>query len=210
MFFRRNKSSIAAAERDVPLPGRDYPMAVADAHAILGTPMTPPFPDGMEQLVVAMGCFWGPERAFWQTDGVHTTAAGYAGGSTPNPNYAETSSGQTGHAEAVLVVYDPTVVDIQDLFRLFWEQHDPTTPRPAFGFGSNYRSALYTFTDEQLVAAEASRQRYQARLTERGFQKIRTEIGPAGPFYYAEDRHQQYLHKNPRALCPHGFCQVGY
>lgn len=173
--------------------------------------MVPPFPDGMEQLVVGMGCFWGAERFFWQLEGVHTTAVGYAGGYTPNPTYQETCTGQTGHTEAVLIVYDPSVVDLETLFAVFWENHDPTTPnRQGNDMGTQYRSAIYTSSPEQRAAAEASVAAYQAKLTAGGFGEISTEIAEAGTFYYAEDYHQQYLEKNPGGYCNHGFCQVSY
>ena len=172
--------------------------------------MTGPFPDGLEQLIVGMGCFWGVERLFWELDGVYTTAAGYSGGQTPNPTYEETSSGSTGHAETVLVVYDPQLISLQKLLAVFWENHDPTTPHRLTGFSSQYRSALFATTDEQYDAAIASRAHYQHRLSERGYTKIRTEIARAGDFFYAEDYHQQYMHTHPRALCANGFCQVSY
>lgn len=207
MFFRRGTKEPV---EEVPLPNRPNEMVIAEAHAVLGTPMKPPFPEGTEQLIVAMGCFWGPERIYWQLDGVYTTAAGYSGGTTKNATYDDTIEGETGHAESVLIVFEPDKVGLEELLAIFWEQHDPTTPRPSFGFGSNYRSALFTTSPEQHAAALASRDSYQARLTDTGYTKIRTEIAEAGPFYYAEDYHQQYLHKNPKAFCPHGFCQVSY
>ena len=173
--------------------------------------MTPPFPDGMEQIVVGMGCFWGAERFFWKINGVYTTAVGYAGGHTPNPTYEETCSGRTGHTEAVLVVYDPSIVDIDMLFAIFWENHDPTTAnRQGNDVGTQYRSAIYTSTDTQREAALASMAAYQSKLTENGFGEISTEIADAGQFFYAEDYHQQYLEKNPGGYCNHGFCQVSY
>jgi len=209
MFFKqREVQMIAAADA---LPGRSEAVPVAPEHLILGTPMVPPFPDGMEQLVVGMGCFWGAERFFWQLEGVHTTAVGYAGGYTPNPTYQETCTGQTGHTEAVLIVYDPSVVDLETLFAVFWENHDPTTPnRQGNDMGTQYRSAIYTSSPEQRAAAEASVAAYQAKLTAGGFGEISTEIAEAGTFYYAEDYHQQYLEKNPGGYCNHGFCQVSY
>lgn len=193
------------------LPGREEAVQVADSHLVLGNPMLPPFPDGMEQLVVGMGCFWGAERFFWQLEGVYTTAVGYAGGYTPNPTYKETCSGKTGHTEAVLIVYDPKVVDLEKLFGVFWENHDPTTAnRQGNDVGTQYRSAIYTFSDEQMAAAVASRDKYQAKLASTNFGEISTEIAEAGTFYYAEDYHQQYLEKNPGGYCNHGFCQVSY
>ncbi len=209
MFFRRPEPVMITP--DEALPGRAEAIPVADAHVVLGTSMVPPFPDGMDTLVVGMGCFWGAERFFWQMDGVHTTAVGYAGGFTPNPTYEETCTGRTGHTEAVLIVFDPAVVSIDDLFGMFWENHDPTTPnRQGNDVGTQYRSAIYTNSDAQLAAAEASRDRYQAALEGSGFGTISTEIAPAGEFFYAEDYHQQYLHKNPAGYCNHGFCQVSY
>ncbi len=208
MFLRKKTEMIAEADA---LPGRAEAIPVADAHAVLGTPMKGPFPDGMEQLVVGMGCFWGAERFYWQLDGVYTTAAGYAGGFTQNPTYKETCTGKTGHTEAVLVVYDPSVVSLDKLFQIFWENHDPTTAnRQGNDVGTQYRSAIYTSSPEQLTAALASKDQYQAKLTEKGFGQISTEIAEAGEFYYAEDGHQQYLHKNPGGYCNHGFCQVSY
>lgn len=208
MLFRRKIEMIAPEDA---LPGRAEAVPVADAHVVLGTPMVPPFPDGMEQLVLGMGCFWGAERFFWQTEGVYTTAVGYAGGFTPNPTYKETCTGRTGHTEAVLVVFDPSVVSLEKLFAIFWENHDPTTAnRQGNDVGTQYRSAIYTSSDEQLAAALASRDLYQEKLTAKGFETISTEIAAAGEFYYGEDYHQQYLHKNPGGYCNHGFCQVSY
>ena len=196
------------------LPGRDTAMPVAERHVVLGTPLQGPWPDGHEVISFAMGCFWGAERIFWEIPGVHVTAAGYQGGSTPNPTYEETCTGRTGHAEAVLVVYDPARVDLDVLLKAFWENHDPTTPnRQGNDIGTQYRSAIYPTTDAQLAAAEASGSRYQEALSAAGFGEISTEIRPAaeaGPFYYAEDGHQAYLHKNPFGYCNHGFCQVAY
>ena len=207
MFFKRKGSAVEPPAAPV---GRAEPMVIDGRHAVLNTSMVEPFPDGFEKIIVAMGCFWGPENAFAELDGVYTTAAGYAGGTTPNPTYDEVSEGLTGHAESVLVVFDPKVVGLEDLLAKFWEQHDPTTPRGLTGFGSNYRSALFTTTPEQLEVALKSRDRYQARLTDIGYTKIRTEIRPADEFYYAENYHQQYMHKNPKAFCATGFCQVSY
>jgi peptide-methionine (S)-S-oxide reductase len=213
-LFGRDKTTMVNAGDA--LPGRDQPIPVSGTHVVLGTPMQGPWPDGHEVLYVAMGCFWGAERIFWQIDGVHSTAAGYMGGWTKNPTYEETCTAQTGHTEAVQVVYDPAVVDIDELLKAFWENHDPTTPnRQGNDVGTQYRSAIYPTTPEQLAAVQASREKYQAALHERGFGEISTEIRPAsdagdGVFYYAEDYHQQYLHKNPRGYCNHGFCQVAY
>ena len=193
------------------LPGRAEEMPVPDTHAVNGAPLKGPWPEGMDTLVVAMGCFWGAERFFWQMRGVYTTAVGYAGGTTPNPTYRETCTGMTGHTEAVLIVFDPSEVSIDELLAVFWENHDPTQYMgQGNDIGSQYRSAIYTNSDEQRLAAESSRDRYQDKLTEGGFGEITTEIAPAGTFYYAEDYHQQYLHKNPGGYCNHGFCQVSY
>jgi peptide-methionine (S)-S-oxide reductase len=193
------------------LPGRDRAMPVPASHHANGRALTPPFPEGSEQAIFGMGCFWGAERIFWQTDGVITTAAGYAGGYTPNPTYEEVCSGRTGHAEVVLVVYDPERVAYEQLLKAFWENHDPTQAmRQGNDVGTQYRSAIYTTTDAQLATAKESRDRYQQSLTEGGYGEVTTEIAPAGPFYYAEDVHQQYLSKNPWGYCNHGFCQVNY
>ncbi len=209
MLFGRSKTQMV--DRDSALPGRDTPIPVPAKHYVNGNPLKPPFPEGMEQAIFGMGCFWGAERLFWQRGGVFTTAAGYAGGYTPNPTYEETCTARTGHAEVVLVVYDPKVVSYEDLLKIFWENHDPTTPnRQGNDVGTQYRSAVYVFTDEQLATAKASRDRYQEQLKAAGFGDIVTEIAEAGEFYYAEDYHQQYLAKNPRGYCNHGFCQVAY
>ena len=193
------------------LPGRETPVAVTATHYVNGNPLVGPFPEHLDTLVVGMGCFWGAERFFWQMPGVFTTAAIYAGGTTPNPTYEETCTSMTGHTEAVLVVFDPSVVSLDELFAVFWENHDPTQfMGQGNDRGSQYRTAIYTNSPEQLAAAEASRAIYQARLTERGFGEITTEIAPVGEFYYAEDYHQQYLAKNPNGYCNHGFCQVSY
>jgi peptide-methionine (S)-S-oxide reductase len=203
-------------DRSDALPGRDTPMPVTDRHAVLGTPLTGPWPDGHEVIYLAMGCFWGAERIFWEIDGVHSTAVGYMGGWTPNPTYEETCTAKTGHTESVQVVFDPSAVDLDVLLKGFWENHDPTTPnRQGNDIGTQYRSAIYPTTDAQMAAVQDSRQRYQTALEEKGFGQISTEIAPAseagdGVFYYAEDHHQAYLHKNPGGYCNHGFCQVGY
>jgi peptide-methionine (S)-S-oxide reductase len=196
------------------LPGRDTPIPVPDRHEVLGTPLQPPFPEGLEQLVVGMGCFWGAERIFWQADGVYTTAVGYAGGFTPNPTYEEVCSGRTGHTEAVLVVFDPAVISLESVLQLFWEGHDPTQGlRQGNDRGSQYRSAIYWSNESQRVAAESSRDTYQAELAAAGYGQITTEIAEAGPFYYAESYHQQYLAKNPNGYCGIGgtgvACPVG-
>jgi peptide-methionine (S)-S-oxide reductase len=200
MFGLRVTSKMIAPERA--LPGRQEPMPVADRHAVLGTPMTPPFPDGFEQLVVGMGCFWGAERVFWQAEGVYTTAVGYAGGYTPNPTYEEVCSGSTGHAEVVLVVFDPAKTTYERMLALFWENHDPTQGmRQGNDAGTQYRSAIYWDTDAAHQLTQASRDAYNERLRAEGYPEITTEIAKAGPFYYAEDYHQQYLHKNPWGYC---------
>ena len=213
-LFGRDKTTMVSPEDA--MPGRDQPIPVSDTHVVLGTPMQGPWPEGHEVLYVAMGCFWGAERIFWQIEGVHSTAAGYMGGWTKHPTYEETCTAMTGHTESVQVVYDPSVVDIDVLLAAFWENHDPTTPnRQGNDVGTQYRSAIYPTTPEQMEAVQASREKYQAALAEQGFGEISTEIAPAeeagdGVFYYAEDYHQQYLHKNPRGYCNHGFCQVSY
>jgi peptide-methionine (S)-S-oxide reductase len=196
------------------LPGRDVEMPVAAANVVLGTPMKPPFPEGFQQVVVGLGCFWGAEKVFWQAPGVYTTAVGYAGGFTPNPSYEEVCSGRTGHTEAVLVVFDPGKTSFEEILKLFWENHDPTQGmRQGHDRGTQYRSALYWSTEEQRAAAEASGNAYAERLRAAGHGSITTEIAKAGPFYYAEDYHQQYLQKNPWGYCPdHGTgvaCPVG-
>jgi peptide-methionine (S)-S-oxide reductase len=184
------------------LAGRDTAMPVAQQHYVNGKPLKGPFPDGLHQVLFGMGCFWGAERLFWETPGVHTTAAGYAGGSTPNPDYREVCSGLTGHAEVVLVVYDPVKISFETLLTLFWENHDPTSGmRQGNDIGTQYRSAIFTFDDEQHEAALASLAAYQERLTAGGFGRITTEIRRAPVFYYAEDYHQQYLAKNPGGYC---------
>lgn len=198
-------------EADDCLAGRDTPVAVAGAHFVNGNPLLGPWPEGMDTLVVGMGCFWGAERFFWQLDGVYSTAAGYSGGSTPNPTYEETCTSMTGHTEAVLVVFDPGVVSLDELLKVFWENHDPVQYMgQGNDVGSQYRSAVFTNSVEQLAAVEASREVYQAKLHEAGFGEITTEIAAEGPWYYAEDYHQQYLAKNPAGYCNHGFCQVSY
>jgi peptide-methionine (S)-S-oxide reductase len=189
-------------------------MPVAARHAVLGNPMKPPFPDGYQQAVVGMGCFWGAERVFWQAPGVYTTAVGYAGGFTPNPTYEEVCSGRTGHTEAVLVVFDPAATSYAEMLRLFWENHDPTQGmRQGNDVGTQYRSAIYWSDEEQREAALSSRSLYAERLRTAGHPEITTEIEQAGPFYYAEDYHQQYLHKNPMGYCGLGgtgvSCPVG-
>jgi peptide-methionine (S)-S-oxide reductase len=212
MFGLRRKMTMV--EPDQALPGRDREMPVAARHAVLGTPLRPPFPSGLEQAIVAMGCFWGAERVFWPAPGVYTTAVGYSGGFTPNATYEEVCSGRTGHAEAVLVVFDPAKTSYEEILRLFWESHDPTQGmRQGNDVGTQYRSAIYWASDEQRRVAEATRAAFNAQLDKAGYGEVRTEIAQAGPFYYAEDYHQQYLEKNPRGYCGLGgtgvSCPVG-
>src|SRR5262245_39445396 len=212
MLFTRKSSEMPAPEHT--LPGRDTPMPVTEPHVALGTPIEPPFPEGIETAVFAMGCFWGAERLFWQLPGVYTTAVGYAGGTTPNPTYHETCTGRTGHTEAVLVAYDPSRISYDELLRVFWEGHDPTQGmRQGNDVGTQYRSAVYTTTPAQLEAALASKARYAMELTKAGHGMITTEIAEAGPFYYAETYHQQYLARNPNGYCGIGgtgvSCPVG-
>ncbi len=196
------------------LPGRTQLMPVPARHYVNGHPLKPPFPDGYEQAIFALGCFWGAERRFWQVKGVFTTAVGYSGGYTPNPAYEEVCTGQTGHAEAVLVVYDPQVVSYQSLLGIFWEAHDPTQGlRQGNDIGTQYRSIIFTADDTQKAAAESTREAYQSALNAAGCGQITTEILPRSEFYYAEEYHQQYLAKNPGGYCGLGgtgvSCPVG-
>ena len=212
MFLFTKKSEMVTPEDA--LPGRDTPMQASDRHEVLGTPLEPPFPEGLEQAVFGLGCFWGAERKFWQLPGVYTTAVGYAGGYTPNPTYEEVCSGRTGHTEAVLVVFDAAVLPLEGVLRLFWENHDPTQGmRQGNDMGTQYRSAIYWTRAEDRTAAEASRDMFQAELARAGYGEITTEIAAAGPFYYAEPYHQQYLAKNPNGYCGLGgtgvSCPVG-
>src|SRR3954471_13467287 len=211
MFFSRTPTMPDAAEA---LPGRATPIAVPDRHTVLGTPLVPPFPDGIETVQLGLGCFWGAERIFWRLPGVYTTAVGYAGGHTPNPSYREVCSGRTGHTEAVLVAYDPKLISFEQILKAFWEGHDPTQGmRQGNDVGPPYRSAIYTTTDAQLAAAYASREMYQEALAAGHRGSISTEIHPAGEFFYAEDYHQQYLDKNPGGYCGLGgtgvACPIG-
>ena len=199
---------------DRALPGRSETMDVPDKHYVNGHALRPPFPAGLEQAVFGMGCFWGAEKKFWQAPGVYSTAVGYAGGYTPNANYREVCSGMTGHTEVVLVVFDPKVTSYDAVLKIFWESHDPTQGmRQGNDVGTQYRSAIYTYSPEQKRAAEASREAFQDRLTAAGYGRITTEIVDAPPFYYAEDYHQQYLAKNPDGYCGIGgtgvTCPVG-
>ena len=196
------------------LPGRDVEIPVPERHYVNGHPLKPPFPGHLQQLVVAMGCFWGAERKFWEAPGVYTTEVGYAGGCTPNPTYKEVCSGMTGHTEVVRVVFDPAQTSLDEMLRIFWESHDPTQGmRQGNDVGTQYRSAIYAYSPEQLDAARASRDMFQDRLTAAGYGRITTEIEEAPPFYYAEDYHQQYLAKNPNGYCGLGgtgvSCPVG-
>jgi peptide-methionine (S)-S-oxide reductase len=196
------------------LPGRDTPLPVPATHFVNGHALVPPFPEGLETAVFALGCFWGAERAFWQTEGVYSTAVGYTAGSTPNPTYEEVCSGRTGHTEAVLVVFDPAVVSYADLLRVFWEHHDPTQGmRQGNDVGTQYRSGVYWHGDKQRAVAEQSLDMYQQVLHEAGYGDITTELAEAGPFFYAEDYHQQYLAKNPMGYCGLGgtgvSCPIG-
>ena len=202
--FLKHNTEIPSAEES--LPGRDAEMAgVPEAHFVLGTPLKPPFPDGIETAMFGMGCFWGAEKAFWQLDGVYSTAVGYAAGHTPNPTYQEVCSGRTGHNEAVFVAFDPAKISYEELLRAFWEGHDPTQGmRQGNDVGTQYRSGIYVHSDSQRDAAEASRERYQEALRSGGHGEITTEIVDAPPLYYAEDYHQQYL-----AKVPDGYCGLG-
>jgi peptide-methionine (S)-S-oxide reductase len=196
------QKSVAQVSPEEALPGRAEKMVVPARHEVLGTPLEPPFPEGLEQAVVGMGCFWGAERVFWGADGVYTTAVGYAGGYTPNPTYEEVCSGRTGHTEAVLVVFDPGRISYEEVLRLFWENHDPTQGmRQGNDVGTQYRSAIYWASEVQRGLAEASRDAFQAELERAGYGEITTELAEAGPFYYAEPYHQQYLAKNPNGYC---------
>lgn len=197
-WYSRNKE----VDNENALPGRAEAIRVPESHFENGHRIVPPFPDGLETAVFGMGCFWGAERGFWQTDGVYSTAVGYAGGVTPNPSYEETCTGRTGHAEVVLVVFDPKTISYEQVLRVFWEGHNPTQGmRQGNDVGSQYRSAIYATSDLQLDTAKRSRDMYQAELTSHGYGEITTEIAPAGEFYYAEEYHQQYLAKNPSGYC---------
>jgi peptide-methionine (S)-S-oxide reductase len=208
----KDKTRMIAPE--AALPGREQPIATAERHFVLGTPIQPPFPDGFARAIVGMGCFWGAERDFWQAPGVFTTAVGYTGGYTPNPTYEEVCSGSTGHTEAVLVVFDPAATSYEQMLRIFWEGHDPTqTMRQGADVGTQYRSAVYFDSPVQEAQIRATRDAYAAELAARGYGDITTEIAPAGHFYYAEEYHQQYLAKNPAGYCGHGgtgiSCPIG-
>jgi peptide-methionine (S)-S-oxide reductase len=202
-WFSRYKTTMPTA--DEALPGRSATMPIPERHEVLGTPIAPPFPEGLEMAMFGMGCFWGAERMFWRADGVYTTAVGYAGGFTPNPSYEEVCSAQTGHNEVVFVVFDPNVTSYEALLKIFWEGHDPTQGmRQGNDVGTQYRSGIYVYSPEQREAAERTRDEFQQRLTAAGYGTITTEIVDAPTFYYAEDYHQQYLHK-----VPNGYCGLG-
>jgi peptide-methionine (S)-S-oxide reductase len=212
MRFLTRKTDMVDAERA--LAGREQAIPTATEHAVLGTPLKPPFPEGYETAIFGLGCFWGAERVFWQADGVYTTAVGYSGGYTPNPTYEEVCSAQTGHTEAVLVVFDPARTSYEQLLKLFWENHDPTQGmRQGNDMGTQYRSAIYTTSDAQAAQALVSRDAFQQQLTQSGYGEITTEIAPARAFFYAEDYHQQYLQKNPNGYCGLGgtgvSCPIG-
>ena len=201
MLFMRKSTTLPCA--DEALPGRADPMPTATRHFVNGHPLKPPYPAGLEQAVFGLGCFWGAERKFWELgDGVYVTAVGYAGGHTQNPTYEEVCSGRTGHTEVVLVVFDPAKISYDRLLKTFWENHNPTQGmRQGNDVGTQYRSAIYTSNDAQAAAAVASKTSYQKALAAKGLDAITTEIAPAGPFYFAEDYHQQYLAKNPAGYC---------
>jgi len=208
MFGRKSTEMPAANEA---LPGRSERVEVPPAHFVNGNPLEGPFPEDTEIAVFGMGCFWGAERRFWKMPGVYTTSAGYAGGATPNPTYEEVCTGRTGHSEVVMVVYRPDQVSYDELLRVFWETHDPTQGyRQGNDIGTQYRSAIYTTTDEQFDQAKRSQDAYQAVLTDEGFGDITTEIEPLGEYYYAEDYHQQYLGKNPHGYDCHANTGIAY
>ena len=201
-LFKRSAHMI---DESTALPGRSERMVVPERHFVLGTPLVPPFPEGTQTAMFAMGCFWGAERKFWEEPGVYTTAVGYAGGFTANPTYSEVCSGATGHTEAVLVVFDPALTSYERLLQVFWENHNPTQGmRQGNDVGTQYRSGLYWYSDAQQTAALASRDQYAKRLEQAGHGEITTELREAPPFFYAEDYHQQYLAKNPG-----GYCGIG-
>ncbi|HTT00664.1 MAG TPA: peptide-methionine (S)-S-oxide reductase MsrA [Steroidobacteraceae bacterium] len=209
MGLFRNKSEMPSAA--TALPGRPSPLKVPETHFVNGHRIVPPFPAGLKEALFALGCFWGAEQDFWELPGVYSTAVGYAGGFTPNPTYEEVCTGQTGHAEVVRVIYDPTKVSYGQLLKRFWEHHDPTQGmRQGNDVGTQYRSAIYVFDDEQRRAAEESRQLFQQQLEAARFGRITTEIRAAPQFYYAEDYHQQYLAKNPDGYCGIGGCGVPF
>ena len=204
MFFMNRAKSEMVAEKDA-LPGRSSPISTAQTHYVYGNALTGEVPGGMEEAMFGMGCFWGVERMFWKLDGVHSTMVGYAGGYTPNPTYEEVCSGKTGHNEVVRVIYDPSIVPYDQLLQVFWEGHDPTQGmRQGNDMGTQYRSGIYTYSQAQKAAAEASKAAFAPRLSEAGYGAITTEIVDAPSFYFAEEYHQQYLAKNPN-----GYCGIG-
>ena len=210
-MFSMLMKSISMPGRKEALPGRDEPVLEPMPHAVLGNPIVPPYPEGLERIVLGLGCFWGAERIFWQTRGVWTTSVGYAGGYTPNATYREVCSGGTGHTEVVEVVFNPDVISLDAILQLFWESHDPTQGmRQGNDVGTHYRSAIFTDNDDQLNAALASRDAYEAALVKAGRGAITTEIALAEDYYLAEDYHQQYLHKNPGGYCSIGGCGVSF
>jgi len=211
VMFNFSRTKIIIPQPENCLPGRTTPIVTSSVHYVNGNTIISPFPAGLETLVVGMGCFWGAERIFWKTPGVYTTATGYSGGTTPNPTYEETCTGMTGHTESVLIVFDPKICSIENLFKLFWENHDPTQyMRQGNDIGTQYRSAIYTNGEQQKEVSEQSRLHYQRRLSQEGFGEITTEISELKEFYYAEEYHQQYLAKIPNGYCNHGFCQISY
>lgn len=200
MFYVQQKTTLPTPEQA--LPGRAEKVPVTHAHMVLGNPLQEPFPAEFEKIVLGLGCFWGAERRFWQQEGVYTTAVGYAAGYTPNPTYEEVCTGFTGHNEVVLVVFDPRIISLSALLKVFWESHNPTQGmRQGNDRGTQYRSGVYTFNEQQLACAQASKVAYQKALTEAGLGEITTEILPLNEFYYAEPYHQQYLAKNPNGYC---------
>ncbi len=212
MFWKTTPVGLPSAAEA--LPGRDTPMHTAQTHAVSGRPLKGPYPEGLAQAVFALGCFWGAERCFWKQPGVWVTAVGYVDGITPNPSYREVCSGLTGHTEAVLVVYDPAIVSFDELLRLFFESHDPTQGmRQGNDVGTQYRSGIYVEDEARLAAARQAKETYEAALKARGFGPVTTTIAKAGPFYFAEEEHQQYLAKNPNGYCGLGgtgvACPVG-
>jgi peptide-methionine (S)-S-oxide reductase len=209
MALFQSKSTMPGASDA--LPGRDKPLQVPETHFVNGKRIVPPFPAGLKEAMFALGCFWGAEKHFWQLPGVYSTAVGYAGGLTPNPTYEEVCSGRTGHAEVVRIIYDPTKITYEQLLKEFWESHDPTQGmRQGNDVGTQYRSAIYVFDDEQRKAAIESKRVFQENLRGSGFGQISTEILDAPQFFYAEDYHQQYLAKNPRGYCPDHSCGVSF
>lgn len=214
MLFRKNSDKDKLPTKEQALPGRDAPLPLHNQHFVLLSPLQPPYPEGSESLVVGMGCFWGAERAFWSLPGIITTAVGYSGGHTPNPSYQEVCSGMTGHNEVVLVVFDPSVTDVDALLRVFWESHNPTQGmRQGSDRGTQYRSGIYCSSEPQQQQAEASKAHYQGQINRAqgpGREVITTEILPLTDFYFAEDYHQQYLAKNPGGYCGLGGMGVGF